>query len=347
VRSSRDEVTPAAAGADRAVASAPAPVPESSDGSWAIALLSSLLVGIVVAATAGGLSLVRPASALSPGAAVGVRAAGGVALLVGAALLWRRPWTRERVGPGAASARVAAMRTAVAISGVVTVVALVANPIDVERAGPGPAPSPGVPDFGAGLDDGEGIRGRAIGGSSIIRGRELEPAGSTGEAVRLDDEVVGTPVADRMRRMLGPLLALAVALVLIRRLARPPSEHDEGQPVESPATEGVAGRFAEPSVGPTGPFSDDPRGRIAAAYHRLLIGLASVGLGRRPEEGPHEHVQRATASDPTGAVLHQVTGLYVLAEFGAAALSERHGRAAERALSEALRWVDGRGATDG
>lgn len=81
----------------------------------------------------------------------------------------------------------------------------------------------------------------------------------------------------------------------------------------------------------------DPRQAICEAYGVLLDQLAAVGLRRRPEEAPGEHIGRCLRQ--TDLDEESVTGLldlFVLARFSTHPVTEDHRRAAVRYLNDAM-----------
>ncbi len=81
----------------------------------------------------------------------------------------------------------------------------------------------------------------------------------------------------------------------------------------------------------------DPRQAICEAYGVLLDQLAAVGLRRRPEEAPGEHIGRCLRQTELDEA--SVTGLldlFVLARFSTHPVTEEHRRAAVRYLNDAM-----------
>lgn len=82
---------------------------------------------------------------------------------------------------------------------------------------------------------------------------------------------------------------------------------------------------------------DDPRSQIMAAYHTLLASMRVAGMPRQPYEAPHEHLYRTlTAMELPAEPLHQLTRLYVQAQYSDRPLSERHRTSAVEALRTSL-----------
>jgi hypothetical protein len=140
------------------------------------------------------------------------------------------------------------------------------------------------------------------------------------------------------------LVVVAVLLfVLMRRRRRavaPLSDLPWG-PEEAEA--GLVASLAEVSE-----KGQDPRSQITAAYLRLLSALSEAGAPRKAQEAPHEHLRRilgplGVQADP----LHELTGLYVMAQFSLRPVTERNRAAAARALEISLSSIrDQRAAMD-
>jgi hypothetical protein len=84
----------------------------------------------------------------------------------------------------------------------------------------------------------------------------------------------------------------------------------------------------------------DPRVAIRVAYGTLLEGLAGVGLARRPEEGPDEHMQRCLrAADLPAAPIRELLRLFALARFSTHPITELHRTRAVAALDTVIASV--------
>lgn len=81
----------------------------------------------------------------------------------------------------------------------------------------------------------------------------------------------------------------------------------------------------------------DPRTAVIGAYARLLTALDDAGAGRRPEEGPHEHLWRSLG--PLGVrpgPVHRLAERFVQARFTPRPVTPRDRDAAIAALADAL-----------
>jgi hypothetical protein len=84
----------------------------------------------------------------------------------------------------------------------------------------------------------------------------------------------------------------------------------------------------------------DPRAAIRVAYGTLLDGLAHIGLSRRPEEGPEEHMQRCLKAAELPAVpIRELLRLFELARFSSHPITEQHRARAVAALDAAITSV--------
>ncbi len=81
----------------------------------------------------------------------------------------------------------------------------------------------------------------------------------------------------------------------------------------------------------------DPRAAIRVAYGTLLDGLALIGLPRRPEEGPDEHIERCLqAAELPARPIRALLELFALARFSSHAITEEHRSRAIEALDVAI-----------
>lgn len=77
----------------------------------------------------------------------------------------------------------------------------------------------------------------------------------------------------------------------------------------------------------------DPRNGILAAYGRLLIGFDEIGLGRMPQEGPQEHLDRAlAASSADPAAAKELASWFTVARFSDHPITESDRQTAVDAL---------------
>jgi hypothetical protein len=84
----------------------------------------------------------------------------------------------------------------------------------------------------------------------------------------------------------------------------------------------------------------DPRLAIRVAYGTLLDGLALIGLPRRPEEGPDEHMERCLrAADLPARPIRELLRLFALARFSVHPITEEHRSQAISALDAAIASV--------
>ena len=303
-------------------------------------VLLVVAVCVVVAITTNGLRLIGPAADPSPTWLWAIRFAGAAAIGGGlAALLGQRRALRAE--GGRSDPTVVAVRTAAAIMGVLTVVALLVHPVGGTRARAGAGASTSLARSAGSGDSGEGRPAASSGsmaGNAVMGGGAGE-GGNGGGGGPMGPQGGGfdrTPL-QRMARSLLPVLLLLVAAMAFRALSRGPRPGEMelrlGMPLDAADAEaGLAASLLEIESD-----SPDPRRQITAAYHRLLAALAAAGAPRRPQEAPHEHLHRALG--PLGVrpgPLHRLTELYVLAQFSERPITERHRAAAAEALDASL-----------
>ncbi len=81
----------------------------------------------------------------------------------------------------------------------------------------------------------------------------------------------------------------------------------------------------------------DPRVAIRVAYGTLLDGLALIGLPRKPQEGPDEHMERCLrAADLPAGPIRELLRLFALARFSVHPITEEHRSQAIAALDTAI-----------
>lgn len=130
------------------------------------------------------------------------------------------------------------------------------------------------------------------------------------------------------------IVAAVVALALLWRRAR------RSEDVAEPAPEPPADPDVEQPIAATIDAMErvvDPRRAICEAYGTLLAELAAIGLPRRPEEGPGEHIGRClrrAALDE--ASVTELIDLFGLARFSTHPVTEHHRDAAVRCLRRAV-----------
>ena len=87
-------------------------------------------------------------------------------------------------------------------------------------------------------------------------------------------------------------------------------------------------------------LGSDPRAAIRIAYGILLDGLSQVGLSRRPEEGPDEHMKRCLrAADLPAGPIRDLLRLFAVARFSSQPITEHHRASAITALDSAIAGV--------
>ncbi|NNM31798.1 MAG: DUF4129 domain-containing protein [Gemmatimonadetes bacterium] len=314
--------------------------------------------GVVALASPGLGILVEPAAEGAPW--LGVARAGGIAaVLIGAAMLLPPPAARGGAFMTRPDPRSTALSAAVTLMVLVSLLALFAPPILVDEQ-----PGVGVPDPnrpGRVSEDATGTPPPSVppGGESPTAGFEMEdvlpppPLPDRPEAPRTAETAPpATPVDWSLLRNLAnlALIVLAAGLALLgrrawrARLGRGPD--DRVSPEDEAARE-AAGVGLRASIAEMTRPGNSPREQITAAYRRLLDALAEAGVPRLPQEAPHEHLSRTLgALGVRPASMHELTRVYVSAQFGDSLLTEAHKQTAERALRDSLHQLSTRTGTD-
>lgn len=164
---------------------------------------------------------------------------------------------------------------------------------------------------------------------------------------RADDEGAQQRMSAIGKLLLGLLAVVVCALIVVWLVRMPDRRRDDVPGVDDDAPDPDQG---PPPVDLRRSFNasldamledPDPRRAICAAYGRLLYGFADVGLARRSEEAPEEHVRRcldAARVDP--GPVRELLGLFALARFSSHPIDESHRIAAVRAMRAALASVE-------
>lgn len=202
-----------------------------------------------------------------------------------------------------------------------------------------------VPD-GGGLDLGD-VRIEGAGGNPLVDvtdGAVTDAGGATSGEVQLVPEPSEPDQQDVAATVAGVLLAVAAYYLVflhgrtVPRRARATDVEGDPLPAEAPPPGDAAAAGAGLVATLEGLLADpDPRTAIVAAYARLLAALDDAGVGRQPQEAPHEHLRRAL--QPLGvhpAPVHDLAELFVLARFSEAPVTEAHRDAAIDALRRAV-----------
>ncbi len=316
-------------------------VRQSPSGSRILLLTLIVAASGVVAISAQGLRLILPPAELSPSWVLGIRILGGLGAIgaVTGILVWSKKVPKEEVGSGDPVA--GPLRRAGIVMALLVLGGLLANPLanTGDPLGPGPAPTRHEPPSNANQGeeappssdfhgDRGGMRGSGGGGS----GQGSGGTGSVGAGAQ--------PAQSLLRRLANSLplnvllVVVAVLLfVLMRRRRRnagvPLSEYPWG------AEEAEAGLVA--SLAEVSGRGGDPRSQITAAYLRLLHALSEAGAPRKSHEAPHEHLRRTLGSLGVQAQpLHELTRLYVMAQFSERRVTDRHRAKAVQALEVSL-----------
>ncbi|MEJ7800140.1 MAG: DUF4129 domain-containing protein [Ilumatobacter sp.] len=134
------------------------------------------------------------------------------------------------------------------------------------------------------------------------------------------------------------ILAALVALVLLWHRSRRSDDVNDGDEEVTP--EPPADPDVEQPIAATIDAMErvvDPRRAICEAYGTLLAELAALGLPRRPEEGPGEHIRRCLRrADIDEASVTELIDLFGLARFSTHPVTEQHRDTAVRCLRRAV-----------
>lgn len=157
-------------------------------------------------------------------------------------------------------------------------------------------------------------------------------------AERADEQGAGGQFARTL--LIGLLVLAAVALLaalFVWWARRNPGDDDDDEAADVPAA--PAPDVAQ-SIRATIDVMErdvDPRQAICEAYGELLDQLAGVGLRRRPEEAPAEHIGRCLRqADLDEASVSGLLDLFLLARFSTHPVTEAHRQAAVQHLRGAM-----------
>lgn len=292
---------------------------------------------VAVGASQAGLLAPRDVAAPAPPWLRGVAIA--VALL-GAAALWltrsRYPAKRtQRQGPAGR-----AIRTVALIMAALAWLTLFAprpptvedGPTESEQQSAGSEVNPALPEMPGSI--GDSPEPPRLSGAAVDEAEEFQPPEEP-EPVEESPPVPEPPVADPF---LGSWLWMLAALALVALVAFSRRYATAGAPAPTRSVEleeaeaGLLGSLAEVTRD-----SGDVRTQITLAYRHLLAALAEIGLEREPYQAPYEYLYSVLG--PLGVraePLHELTQLYVLAQFSEHPLTPEHREAAVDALESSL-----------
>lgn len=304
------------------------------------AVVLAVLAGAAVAlgASQAGLLTPRPESAAAPptwirGLAIGVAA-------LGAALLWvtrsRYPATRtQRQGPAGR-----AVRTVALIMAALAWLTLFAprppasdEASESEPQSAGTQVNPDLPSVpGSPGDSPEPPR---LSGATPNEATDFQPPAPPEVEQQQQtpspmEPSVGPPLTSWLWLLVA--LGLITTVALLRRRATTEAPMTTLTVETEEAEAGLLGSLAEITRD-----SGDVRTQITLAYRHLLAALAEIGVGREPYQAPHEYLYRVLG--PLGVraePLHELTQLYVLAQFSEHPLTPAHRAAAVDALESSL-----------
>ena len=291
----------------------------------AAVVLPALATAVAVAFAATGAGLLLPGAAIGDTAALGLRL-GGVLLAVLGVLALVTRWGRgARVaGRDLASVLVAAT---VAMAGV-TAATLLFSSATLTL----PEPDP----LEVTTTEQSGPTTTVDVATTTTRPAE-ENAAERGDRIDLLAVVAA---------LLPRLLFAAVVALVVYALARviglttaapwrrggPPASPAQAVPLDA----GAADAALEASLDAV-TAEASPRDAISDAYAQLLAALEEAGAGRRPQEAPHEHLDRVlTPLGVRSEPLHRLAELFVLARFSQHPVTAAHRDSATGALREAL-----------
>jgi len=298
---------------------------------------------VVLAAGVGGLDraatpLTQETLTVWPLQGAGVAVA--IAALVGA-FLYRRRNSQKGVGGDPIASSIAATILTLVMFGMLAVLPAIMGTGGISRPGAPPPEQPAAP----------GSDRTAIDpplpslGGEVTANPQARPEQLIGVMPGLPDTSdPDRPGAEMTLFRMAALVLASIVLGIIlfqalkqaMELKKPSRGFGVDTPTDPPAAREI-GEALERSVIELSHDAPRPRGQITGAYHRLLSVLREAGYPRRPEEAPHEHLQRAlvelgVAPDP----MRRLTELYVFAEFGRGRVRTDHRRAAAEALEESL-----------
>ena len=148
----------------------------------------------------------------------------------------------------------------------------------------------------------------------------------------------GANFGDALRNVLIALVVIAIIAALAAAFIRWRRNRDDD--ADEPPPPPPAPNVAQPIARTIDVMERDvdPRQAIIEAYGTLLGELAEIGLPRRPEEAPAEHIARCLQrADLDEASVHELIELFSLARFSTHPVTELHRDAALRCLRSSVR----------
>lgn len=311
----------------------------------------ALAASVVVALAVSGHGLLAPPLALTPTGTWLVRLAGVLALAGGVAVMVTHAERIRPPGTRGPDPTIDALRTAAGLMAAVTLLAFL-NPTPAppeETPATAPPVRLGAPSSGPDRAGDASSRARPPRGGPAARGSGGALGGASGAAPSADqrlDEAVRPGLLSVIGPYLPYLILAAIVWFTVLMLRRRTVSLRALRPPELPPALGTPeadDEVEEPRADPwrSGRPSAEP---VTSAYQRMLDALARAGVSVRPEEAPHEYLDRVLLRLALDAApLRRLTDLYLLAQFSGRPPTDGHRTEATRVVDAVLNQLDDTG----